>query len=55
MKKLIDEPCENNINSLVEEHFSLENILILFVVDDDVDVPSTLPNKPSNKWNLFKK
>ena len=34
--KLIDTPCENNINSITEEHFSSLNRLFGTVVNDKV-------------------
>ena len=57
MNKLIDAPCESNNNTIAEEHVSSENIYfdIVFAVDDEVDIQSTLLSKPSNKFSLFKK
>ena len=57
MNKLIDAPCESNTNAIAEEHVSSENIYfdIVFVVDDEVGIQSTLLSKPSNKFSLFKK
>ena len=34
--KLIDTPCENNINSIIEKHFSSLNRLFGNVVNDKV-------------------
>ena len=54
MKKFIHPQYENNVDTVVVEHGKIY-ILTLLVVDDELDIPSTLLNKPSNKLNLFKK
>ena len=54
MKKFIHAQYENNVVTVVAEHGKI-HILTLLVVDDELDTPSTLLNKPSNKLNLFKK
>ena len=59
MKKLIDAPCESNINTVAEgvshKKMYILILLILFEFNDEIGLPSTLLNKASNKLNLVKK
>ena len=54
-KKLIDKICESNVNDTVKDNVLSENVHSDIAVDDEVCIPPTLLNKPSNKLKLFKK